>query len=168
MSSAEVFAVYLVSSFVSVLFYSRTGKLVERYGGRKVQTLAFGLRVLIFPSFFLVTLLPLDLGGIFVLMCVLSGLAGMCWALLAVAGDALVAKMSYRSVRSQSMGMYSSVRGVSTIIGSLLGGLVAQYFGYVALFLLSSLFILLALLLLLYTNVEGEADDLRSDVCLEQ
>ena len=168
MSSAEVFAVYLASSFVSVMLYSRAGRLVERYGGRKVQYFAFGLRVFIFPSFFLVTLLPLDLGGIFVLMCVLSGLAGMCWALLAVAGDSLVAKMSYRSFRSQSLGMYSSVRGVSTIIGSLFGGLVAQYFGYEVLFLLSSLFIICALVLLFSTNVEGETDDLGADVCLEQ
>ncbi len=168
MSSAEVLAVYLASSLVSALLYSKAGKLVERFGGRKVQTVAFGLRVLIFPSFFLVTLLPLGLGGIFVLMCVLSGLAGMCWALLAVAGDALVAKMSYRSFRSQSMGMYSSVRGVSTIVGSLFGGLVAQYFGYVALFALSSLFIICALLLLRSTNVEGETDDLRSETALEQ
>jgi MFS family permease len=168
MSSAEVFAVYLASSFVSALLYSRAGRLVERYGGRRVQILAFGLRVLIFPSFFLVTLLPLDLGGVFVLMCVLSGLAGMCWALLAVAGDALVAKMSYRSFRSQSMGMYSSVRGVSTIIGSLFGGLVAQYFGYVALFLLSSLLIISALLLLFSTNVEGEAEDIHPETALEQ
>lgn len=159
MSSAGVFAVYLASSFVSALMYSRAGRLVERYGGRKVQALAFGLRVFIFPSFFLVTLLPLGLGGVFVLMCVLSGLAGMCWALLAVAGDSLVARMSYRSFRSQSMGMYSSVRGVSTIIGSLFGGLVAQFFGYESLFLLSSLFIISAILLLLSTNVEGGSDD---------
>jgi len=168
MSSAEVFAVYLSSSFVSALLYSRAGRLVERYGGRKVQTMAFGLRVLIFPSFFLVTLLPLDLGGVFVLMCVLSGLAGMCWALLAVAGDSLVAKMSYRSFRSQSMGMYSSVRGVSTIIGSLFGGLVAQFFGYEALFLLSSLFIICAILLLFSTNMEGEGDDPRPVSASEQ
>lgn len=168
MSSAEVFAVYLASSLVSAVMYSKAGKLVERYGGRKVQTLAFGLRVLIFPSFFLVSLLTWNLGGIFVLMCILSGLAGMCWALLAVAGDSLVAKMSYRSFRSQSMGMYSSVRGVSTIFGSLFGGLVAQFFGYEALFLLSSLFIICAMILLFTTNVEGEADDNRPDAPLEQ
>ncbi|HNU35142.1 MAG TPA: MFS transporter [Methanomassiliicoccales archaeon] len=168
MSSAEVFAVYLSSSFVSALLYSKAGMLVERYGGRKVQALAFGLRVLIFPSFFLVTLLPLELGGVLALMCVLSGLAGMCWALLAVAGDSLVARMSYRSFRSQSMGMYSSVRGVSTIAGSLLGGLVAQYFGYEALFLLSSLFIICAILLLFSTNVEVVTDDPHPEDGLEQ
>ncbi|HQN76489.1 MAG TPA: MFS transporter, partial [Methanomassiliicoccales archaeon] len=168
MSGAEVFAVYLASSFISALMYSRAGKLVERYGGRKIQALAFGLRALIFPSFFLVTLLPLHLSGVFVLICALSGLAGMCWALLAVAGDSLVARMSYRSFRSQSMGMYSSVRGISTIIGSLFGGLVAQYFGYEALFLLSSLFIICALLLLFSTNVEGTADDIPSEAASEQ
>lgn len=168
MSSAEVFAVYLASSLVSAVMYSKAGKLVERYGGRKVQALAFGLRVLIFPSFFLVTLLSLDLTGVFLLMCILSGLAGMCWALLAVAGDSLVARMSYRSFRSQSMGMYSSVRGVSTIFGSLFGGLVAQYFGYEVLFLLSSFFIVCAMLLLFTTNVEGEGDDVHPEASLEQ
>jgi len=85
-----------------------------------------------------------------------------------VAGDSLVARMSYRSFRSQSMGMYSSVRGVSTIAGSLLGGLVAQYFGYEALFLLSSLFIICAILLLFSTNVEVVTDDPHPEDGLEQ
>lgn len=66
------------------------------------------------------------------------------------------------------MGMYSSVRGVSTIIGSLFGGLVAQYFGYEALFLISSLFIICAILLLLSTNVEGLMEDTSSEGASEQ
>lgn len=159
MSSAEVFLVYLSSSLVSALLYSPAGKLVDRSGGRKVQSVAFGLRVLIFPSFFLVTLIPMSQGWLLALMCGLSGLAGMCWALLAVAGDALVAKMSYLSFRSQSMGMYSSVRGIATIVGSLLGGLVAQFLGYEALFLMASIFITAALLLLSLTDVEKMPDE---------
>lgn len=157
-SSAQVFIVYLASSFVSLIFYSRAGRLVDRFGGRRVQYFAFGLRAIIFPLFFVATLIPLDVGSVFVLMCLLNGLTGLCWALLAVAGDALVAGMSMRAFRSQSMGMYNSMRGMATIIGSLLGGLVAQYFGYLSLFLMSSLFIAASLVVLAATNVEKVED----------
>jgi MFS family permease len=83
----------------------------------------------------------------------------MCWALLAVAGDTLVARMAKREFRSQSMGMYNSIRGISSIAGSLIGGLVAEFFGYLALFVLASVFILSAIVLLLNTEVEKEADE---------
>lgn len=158
-SNAQVFAVYLASSLVSLYFYVVAGRFVDRFGGRKVQGLAFGLRIVIFPSFFFVTLLSQDPTTLFLCICLLSGLAGMCWALLAVAGDALVARMSYRNFRSQSMGMYNSVRGIATIIGSIVGGMVAQFFGYAALFLMASVFILAATALLYTTEVENEPDD---------
>jgi len=158
-SSAQVFAVYLASSIVSLVFYTVAGRFVDRLGGRKVQTLAFGLRVLIFPAFFVVTMFSFDLTTLFLLVCILNGLAGMCWALLAVAGDTLVARMAKREFRSQSMGMYNSIRGISSIAGSLIGGLVAEFFGYLALFVLASVFILSAIVLLLNTEVEKEADE---------
>ncbi|HIH76184.1 MAG TPA: MFS transporter [Methanomassiliicoccales archaeon] len=162
LSSAQVFAVYLASSFISMIFYAYSGKLVDRFGGRRVQGLAFGLRMVIFPLFFLVTMVTLDVNTLFLLMCLLNGLSGMCWALLIVAGDSLVAGMSRRQFRSQSMGMYNSVRGIATIVGSLLGGVVAQYFGYLSLFLLSSAFVLVSIVLLMIIKVdkdpEGESE----------
>ncbi|MCG7844701.1 MAG: MFS transporter [Methanomassiliicoccales archaeon] len=158
-STAEVFIVYLASAIMSLLFYAVAGHMVDRFGGRKVQGMAFGLRMFVFPSIFLVTLLSLDLGVLLIIICLLNGLAGMCWALLAVAGDSLVADMSFRSFRSQSMGMYNSVRGISTIFGSILGGLVAQMFGYAALFAMTSIFIIAALSLLFTTDLEGEPEE---------
>ncbi|MCX6650313.1 MAG: MFS transporter [Methanomassiliicoccales archaeon] len=163
-SSAQVFAVYLASSIVSLVFYAVAGRFVDRLGGRKVQVMAFGLRVLIFPTFFVVTTLSMDLTTLFLLMCLLNGLAGMCWALLAVAGDTLVARMAKREYRSQSMGMYNSIRGISSIVGSLVGGLVAEFYGYLALFILSSIFIISAIALLFSTDVEKEADETVKEV----
>jgi len=166
LSSAHVFAVYLASSFISLIFYVYTGKLVDRFGGRRVQGVAFSLRMVIFPLFFIVTLAPLDLTSLFILMCLLNGISGMCWALLIVAGDSLVAGMSLRRFRSQSMGLYNSVRGVATIVGSLVGGVVAQYFGYLALFLVSSLFVLISLALLLAIKVDKDAEEDSEAVAL--
>jgi len=166
LSSAHVFAVYLASSFVSMIFYVYSGKLVDRFGGRKVQGIAFGLRMLVFPVFFIVTLVPMAPNTMFLLMCLLNGLSGMCWALLIVAGDALVAGMSLRQFRSQSMGMYNSVRGVATIVGSLMGGIVAQYFGYLTLFLASSSFVLISLILLLVIKVDKDPEEESEAVAL--
>ncbi|MBN1109251.1 MAG: hypothetical protein JXA45_00675, partial [Methanomassiliicoccales archaeon] len=70
--------------------------------------------------------------------------------------------MSLRSFRSQSMGMYNSVRGVGTIVGSIMGGLVAQYFGYLALFLTSSTFVLLSIALLMRINVNPMTEEERT------
>ncbi len=158
-SSAQVFMVYLASSAVSAVSYVAAGRYVQNYGGRKVQGLAYVGRMLIFPSFFFVTLLPLDLTTLFLLICLLNGLGGLCWALFAVSSDSLVAKMSYNHFRSQSMGMFSSVKGIASIAGSLIGGLVAHYFGYMVLFLLSSVFILSALVMLFSIDVEKDPDD---------
>ncbi|MBN1110116.1 MAG: MFS transporter, partial [Methanomassiliicoccales archaeon] len=59
LSSAEVFAVYLSSSFISFVLYAQTGKLVDRFGGRRVQVSAFAFRTVLFPIFFMITLFPL-------------------------------------------------------------------------------------------------------------
>lgn len=163
LSSAEVFAVYLSSSFISFILYAQTGKLVDRFGGRRVQVSAFVLRMILFPIFFMITLFPLDQSMLFLLMCLLNGLSGMCWALLVVAGDSLVAGMSLRSFRSQSMGMYNSIRGVGTIVGSIMGGMVAQYFGYLTLFLASSTFVLLSIVLLMKINVNPITEEERTN-----
>jgi MFS family permease len=166
LSSAQVFAVYLASSFISMIFYKCSGKLVDRFGGRRVQGLAFGLRMVVFPLFFLVTMATLDVYTLFLLMCLLNGLSGMCWALLIVAGDSLVAGMSLRQFRSRSMGMYNSVRGIATIVGSLLGGVVAQYFGYLSLFLVSSAFVLVSLVLLMVIKVDKDSEGESEAVAL--
>jgi len=158
-SSAQVMAVYLASAVVSAFTYVAAGRYVHNYGGRKAQSIAYVGRILIFPSFFLVTLLPLDLTSVFIVMCALNGLSGYFWAMFAVASDSLVAKMSYNHFRSQSMGMFSSVKGISTIIGSITGGLIAQYLGYLALFIMSSVFVIIALAMLAFTDVEKEPDD---------
>ena len=156
LNSSQVFAVYLASSFMSMVFYAYTGKLVNRFGGRRVQGLAFGLRMVLFPLFFLVTMVPMGHNALFLFMCVLNGLSGICWALLIVAGDALVAEMSLRRFRSQSMGLYNSVRGIATIVGSLMGGMVAQYFGYLSLFMISAVFVLVSIVLLMVIKVDAD------------
>jgi len=154
LSDVDIFIIYIASSVASVLTYALVGRLIGRIGGKQIQAVAFTSRIFIFPAFFLVTMLNLPFPALFAALLVLHALAGLCWAGISVSGNALVSRMSYRDFRTQSLGMYSSIQGVSAIFGSVLGGFIAEYYGYQTEFLLSSGFILAGLILLLSTNVD--------------
>jgi MFS family permease len=159
LKDSDIFIIYIASSVASVLTYSFVGRLIGRVGGKRIQVITFGSRIFIFPAFFMVTLLNLPFAVLFIVLMVLHAMAGLCWAGISVSGNAMVSRMSYHDFRTQSLGMYSSIQGVAAIFGSVLGGYIAQYFGYQAEFLMASLFILAGLVLLLLTNVELSPGD---------
>ncbi|HEY3421205.1 MAG TPA: MFS transporter [Methanomassiliicoccales archaeon] len=159
LKDTDIFIIYIASSVASVLTYALVGRLIGSIGGKKIQAVAFALRIFIFPAFFAVTMLNLPFPALFAAMLVLHALAGLCWAGISVSGNALVSKMSYRDFRTQSLGMYSSIQGVASIFGSLLGGFIAQYYGYQTEFLMASGFVLAGLVLLLLTNVDNVPGD---------
>lgn len=153
-SNSEVFVVFLASSAVSAITYSIAGKWVARYGGKKMQAAAFAGRIVLFPSFFAVTFLPLTKEWLIIALCILHGLIGFCWANLSVAGNALVSNMSYSEFRTESLGIYNAIQGLGSITGSFIGGIVAEYFGFFATFVIASLFVLCAVIILLILDVE--------------
>ena len=159
LSDANIFIIYIASSVASVLTYSLVGRLIGRIGGKRIQAIAFTSRIFIFPAFFLVTMLNLPFLVLFTALLLLHALAGLCWAGISVSGNALVSRMSYRDFRTQSLGMYNSIQGVAAIFGSVLGGFIAEYYGYQTEFLMASGFILCGLILLLSTNVEEVPGD---------
>ena len=164
-SNPEVFIVYLASSIASALTYSLMGRIIAAKGGKRVQMAAFAARIFISPAFFLVTLLHPSFILLFVIFLGLHALAGICWAGLSVAGSALVSQMAFKSFRSQSLGMYHSVQGVGTIVGSIIGGIVGAAFGYWAVFMCASVFIAVALILLITMSVEAPVEDGPEPVC---
>jgi predicted MFS family arabinose efflux permease len=62
--------------------------------------------------------------------------------------------MAYADFRTESLGVYNSIIGIGAIAGSLIGGLVADVYGFLPTFLVASTFVASALLLLLALNVE--------------
>jgi MFS family permease len=154
LSVSEVFIVYVASSLISALTYSLAGRWTQHFGGKRVQSAAYLGRIILFPSFFLITLVPMPLIAVLALLCVLHALIGFCWANLSVAGSTLVSNMSYCDFRTQSLGLYNSIQGVAAIVGSLIGGFVAQYFGYLPAFLVASSFVFVGLIMLLALNVD--------------
>lgn len=158
LSSGEVFMVYISSSIASTIFYRRAGKIVAVKGGKTVQKIAILSRALLFPSFFLVTLLPFSRIGLLILFFCLHALVGTAWAALSVSGSALVSNMCLKDFRAEGMGMYNATQGVASIAGSVIGGFTAQLAGYPITFLISSAFLLCGFLLLEKLDVTGSSE----------
>jgi len=103
---------------------------------------------------FLLTLLNLPHLALLVALCALHSLIGFCWANLSVAGNTIVCNLAYCEFRTESLGMYNAIQGIGMIIGSLLGGFVANYYGYLPTFIIASAFVGIALVALIFLDVE--------------
>jgi MFS family permease len=156
LTSSEVFIIYLASSLTSALIYGPAGRWVSRIGGKRIQMISIAIRIVTIPTFFLVTLLPMPVISQMIVFSALHSIMGFCWANIAVSGNALVSNMSYKDFRTQALGMYSAIQGVAAILGCLIGGYVANYFGYLETFLLAIVFIITGLVLLAFNNAEKE------------
>jgi MFS family permease len=154
--------VYLASSITSALTYSLAGRWTSLVGGKKVQTMAFVGRILLFPAVFLVTLMNLDFWPLMAALCALHAGIGFCWANLSVAGNTIVSRISYKDFRTESLGAYNAIMGIGTIVGSLVGGFLASSLGDEVTFLVASAFVVSALLLLLLLKVDDEPDEATS------
>ena len=159
---SEVFVVFLASSITSALTYSLAGRWTSLVGGKKVQIMAFTGRIFLFPAVYLVTLIDMGFWPMMGALCVLHAGIGFCWANLSVAGNTIVAHISYKDFRTESLGAYNAIMGIGTIVGSLVGGFVASSLGYEVTFLVASMFVVSALLLLLMLKVEKEPDEATS------
>lgn len=156
LTSSEVFIIYLASSLTSALIYGPAGRWVSRIGGKRIQMISIAIRIVTIPTFFLVTLFPMPVISQMIVFGALHSIMGFCWANIAVAGNSLVSNMSYKDFRTQALGMYSAIQGVAAILGCLIGGYVANYFGYLETFLLAIVFIITGLVLLAFNNAEKE------------
>lgn len=154
LSSSEVFLVYLSSSAVSAITYQRFGGLVTAMGGKRVQMRGLVGRAVAFPAFILISMIPLGQWENLLAAAALHGLVGYCWAAISVSGFALVSNLSYSAYRAEGMGLYNSTQGIASIMGSLLGGVVAQFLGYLAAFCMASAFLVTAMLLLRGIDVD--------------
>lgn len=144
MDNPVIYALWMVHSGTSTLFHSRAGRLAEQFGNWRVQWLALTVRMAIFP---LAALLPRVPPSLQVPSIVLFFLfTGTTWAMTNVTSISITAKLAPEEAQGQALGVYNALIGVGWILGSLLGGYMADELGYLAAFSLASAFILLALI----------------------
>lgn len=142
LSSSSIFAVYIASQASSIAFYPRVARLIASRGSRSLQLYAAFGRGVLFPSFFLLGLVPLPSAAWLAVAIVLHGGVGACWAVINVTGSTLVSRLAPEAGRGQAIGAYNAVQGFGSIFGPLLGGFIAGAFGYAAAFGVSTALVL--------------------------
>ncbi len=131
LASGSVFALFLVSSAASAVAYERVGALAAARSPEVVQTAALAARVVLFPSVaFAAVLGALALPGLVVLFVAV----GLTWAVVAVTGTTIVARLAPPAVRGDALGAYTALGGLGTAVGSVVGGLLATELSYVGAF----------------------------------
>ena len=141
LSTPEIFAVFVASQVTSAFAYGRVGGWIRSTGGRRIQLYASAGRAVLFPVFLLVPLLPGGPVTMFVLILVVHGLVGLCWAAINVAGSTIVSELAPSGERSGVLGAFNAVQGFGAILGPLAGGFIAHFLGFTAGLLASSVFI---------------------------
>ena len=132
LSESAVFAVYIASQVASVTAYLRVGQWVRERGGRRTQLYASLGRTVLFPAFLVFLLVPLSPVAILAGILLLHAGVGLCWALINVSGSTLVSGLAPDDAHAEAMGAYNAVQGFGSILGPLLGGFAAEFYGYPA------------------------------------
>jgi MFS family permease len=120
-SSDAVYGLYLVSSLGSAAFYTSAGRLSGEYDIRLLQTSALGLRGVVMPL--------VGVAG-----AVAAALIGVTWAVIAVTGGTIVARLAPTTLRGEALGVYTALSTLAGGIGSIAGGALANASGFVVAF----------------------------------
>ena len=147
MDHSLIFLLTLARALASAPFYTLAGRWMSRFGARRVQVWAALGRCLAFGALAVLVWAP----GHLILMGALvaiNAMVGLTWSGFAVAGPALVGRLTPQKRQGEAMGLYNAVQGAGQIVGALLGGYLAHAIGYHTTFLLGALLLLPAIALL--------------------
>lgn len=142
-----VFGLYVAHHVVSVVAYRWARRAIELVGHRLSLSLAIFLRIGIFVGFAAV-----GNGAPAGLLPFFFAIAGLSWSFFQLSTTALVSRLSPTGMRGQALGLYNAVAGLGNVVGAILGGYLADAFGFIAPFLSSAALLGLTLPILL---VEG-------------
>jgi MFS family permease len=133
-SSDAVYGLYLVSSLGSAAFYTSAGRLSGEYDIRLLQTSALGLRGVVMPLVGVAGAVAAA-GAVGLLVNgVLFALIGVTWAVIAVTGGTIVARLAPTTLRGEALGVYTALSTLAGGIGSIAGGALANASGFVVAF----------------------------------
>lgn len=146
-----VFSLYMAHHIVSVFAYRYARKTIEHFGHRPALALAILIRIGIFVGFAAV-----GKGAPSSLLPVFFALAGLSWSFFQLSTTALVSRLSPLELRGQALGLYNATSGLGNVVGAIIGGYLADGFGFAAPFLSGAALLLITLPILL---VEGRPID---------
>lgn len=147
--NAWVFALYVMHSGIGIFAYGWARRAIEAWGHRPALVFALLVRVGVFMGFAAV-----DRGASPWFLPLLFALTGITWSFFQLSTMALVSRLVAPELRGQGLGLYNAVAGLGNVMGSAIGGYLADAFGYAAPFLSGAALLFLTMPILL---VEGRS-----------
>ncbi len=151
-STSNVFLMGLVNSLAAAFAYRWAGTAASRNGGVTVQTVAVGLRVLVFAGFAVLSLVELNLLAANAVLVVLQIISGISWAGIAVAGSTTVAHLAPKGNEGAAIGTYNAFLSLGSIVGAFVSGYLAQGTGFAVVFMTGAAGMGLTVLLLMWVR----------------
>jgi len=139
-----VFAAYIVHSLTSVVAYRWARQGIMRWGHRPTLGLALLARSGAFATLALVgRLLP---GWMVPALFVVTGVT---WAFFQLAATAIVSRLAPEGFKGQALGAYNAIAGLGNVLGAVVGGVLFDFLGFSAAFLVGASVVFLTIPLLL-------------------
>ena len=140
-----VFMMYLANALIAALTYRISGNSINRFGSRRVLAFSVFIRIIIFLAMGPFAIYAsASLAGVLATIGVYGALGGI-WSFIGISQVNSVSLMAKSEERGKAIGYYNSFNGIGQIIGSLLSGFVALYYGFGAAFLASASVVIIGL-----------------------
>ncbi len=140
-----IYLIFIASGLSSTLFYRPAARFTKSHGPRRVLPAALAFRIVLFPLVTAPFLLLKETGLQLIVALAVFVIIGGSWAFINVSNLVIVSSLSDGQLKGQVFGIYNAINGASLVIGSLVGGYLAKFGGYLTTFLLASLFVALGL-----------------------
>ncbi len=149
-----IYLIFIANALSSTLLYRPAARFTRNHGPRKVLPVALAVRVLILPLV-IVPFLTLK-GGVaqLTVAAAIFVVIGASWAFINVSNLVIVSSLSEGKLKGQVFGIYNAINGGSLVLGSLIGGYIAKFAGYLTTFLLASLFVAIGLSIIRSLDLE--------------
>ncbi len=141
--SSWVFAAFVLHQGVTGLATPQVARFAARYRTRHLHRLFLGVRAALFLLAGGLVLLK-GHPALYAALVPFFVLTGISWAFVNIGALAIVSKRVRPGRRSQAIGTYQAAHGIGTIVGALLGGLLAEG-SYPATFAFAALCVLLGM-----------------------
>ena len=143
-SNSQVFAVSLVGMIVQTLSFNYLGKRIRETVIRRTAVQGLLLRAFSYAGFAIAVLYLAGLRYLGAALFFYPLGAGIAYAYYYAASNVMVFNTLGRTNQGSSLGVYSAVVGMATMVGSFISGLISFYVGYYATFIAAALWLGLA------------------------
>jgi len=140
-----IYLIFIANGLSSTFLYRPAARFTKSHGPRRVLPAALAFRIVLFPLVTAPFLLLQETGLKLIVAVAIFVIIGGSWAFINVSNLVIVSSLSDDQLKGQVFGIYNAINGASLVIGSLVGGYLAKFGGYLTTFLLASLFVTLGL-----------------------